>query len=151
MTDPAAACIFCAIVRGDAEASFVYQDEDTVAFMDIRPVQPGHTLVVPRRHAQLMRDLDDSLLQALWSAAMRVYRGIRSSDLPMDGLNLVVADGAAANQEVPHVHVHLVPRSWDDGFGFRFPPGYGRTPERSVLDADAARIRKALAASAGAG
>lgn len=146
MTEPAAACVFCAIVRGEADASLVYQDEDTVAFMDIRPVRPGHTLVIPRSHAQLMRELDDSLLRSLWSTAMRVYRAVRGSGLPMDALNVVVADGPAASQEVPHVHVHLVPRSWGDGFGFRFPPSYGHMPDRAVLDAEAERIRAALPA-----
>ena len=60
-------CIFCAIARGDAPATFLYQDEVVVAFMDIRPVQPGHLLVVPRRHAKLIPALDAGILARLWS------------------------------------------------------------------------------------
>jgi histidine triad (HIT) family protein len=138
-------CIFCAIVREHVEASFVHRDEHTVAFMDIRPVQPGHTLVIPRRHAQYMHQLDDETMRQLWSSAMHVYRAVWRSGIPMDALNLVVADGVAASQEIPHVHVHLVPRSEHDGFGFRFPPGYGTLPPRQELDAQADRIRTALA------
>jgi len=138
-------CIFCTIVRGNAEASFVDQDEHTIAFMDIRPVQPGHTLVVPRRHAQYLHQFDDTMLEHLWAAAMRVYRAVWLSGIPMEAVNLVVADGAAASQEIPHAHIHLVPRSQDDGFGFRFPAGYGTLPPRAELEALATRIRAAVA------
>ena len=137
-------CIFCSIARGRTDVSIVDEDEHTVAFMDIRPVQPGHTLVIPRRHTPLLRDLDDALLQQLWRSAMRVYHALRSSDLRMDALNVMVADGAAAGQEVAHAHVHLVPRTRGDGFGFRFPPGYGAMPPRAQLDVLATRIRGAL-------
>lgn len=146
MTDEAYddSCAFCAIARGSAEASIVDQDEHTIAFMDIRPVRPGHTLVIPRRHAPLLGDLADGQLAWLWASAMRVYRALRSSEVPMDAVNVVVADGPSAGQEVPHAHVHLVPRSQGDGFGFRFPPGYGAMLPRAELEAMAARIHAAL-------
>lgn len=137
-------CIFCRIVHGELPASVVHEDEHTLAFMDIRPVCPGHILVIPRTHAPLLCDLDGELRRIVWASAMRVYDGLRSSDVPMDALNVVVADGTAAGQEVAHAHVHLIPRHTADGFGFRFPPGYGSMAERDDLDTMAARIRLSL-------
>jgi histidine triad (HIT) family protein len=138
-------CIFCAIVRGDAPATFVRQDELVVAFMDIRPVQPGHLLVVPRAHAKLILELNDRLLARLWSVATNLNRALRASPLPVEAVSVYVADGDAAGQEVAHVHIHLIPRRPHDGFGFRFPPGYGTEPSRAQLEAIAAQIRPGLA------
>lgn len=134
-------CIFCRIARGELPASVVDEDGATLAFMDIRPARPGHTLVIPRSHAPLFRDLDDDARATLWASAMRVYDALRGSDIPMDGVNLIVADGAAAGQEVPHAHVHLIPRQSGDGFGFRRPPESWLIAEREDLDAMASRIR----------
>jgi len=144
-SDPqTASCIFCAIVRGDAPATFLRRDELVVAFMDIRPVQPGHLLVVPRAHAQLLPELDPKSLARLWSIATDLNRAIRKSDLPAEAVSVYVADGAAGGQEVAHVHIHLIPRRDHDGFGFRFPPGYGSQPRREELEAVAARIGAGL-------
>ena len=138
-------CIFCAIIRGDAPATFVHQDELVVAFMDTRPVQPGHLLVVPRAHAKLIPELDGRILARLWSVAIDLNRALRASPLPVEAVSVYVADGAAAGQEVAHVHIHLIPRRAHDGFGFRFPPGYGAAPDRAELETIAAQIRPGLA------
>jgi diadenosine tetraphosphate (Ap4A) HIT family hydrolase len=138
-------CIFCAIVSGDAPATFVHQDELVVAFMDTRPVQPGHVLVVPRAHAKLIPELDDHILANLWSVATELNRALRASRLPVEAVSVYVADGDAAGQEVAHVHIHLIPRQARDGFGFRFPPGYGNEPGRAELETIAAQIRPGLA------
>jgi len=137
-------CIFCAIVRGDAPATFLHQDDLVVAFMDIRPVQPGHLLVVPRAHATLIPELDGASLARLWEVATRLNRALRASTVPLEAVSIYVADGDAAGQEVAHVHIHLIPRRADDRFGFRFPPGYGHEPERAVLDEMAVRITAGL-------
>jgi histidine triad (HIT) family protein len=134
-------CIFCALIRGDAPATFVYKDEMIVAFMDTRPVQPGHLLVVPRTHAKLIPELDDGVLAKLWSVATSLNRALRASSLPVEAVSVYVADGDAAGQEVPHVHIHLIPRRPHDGFGFRFPPGYGNQPGRAELETIAGHIR----------
>lgn len=139
----AAQCIFCAIVRGDAPATFLHRDELVVAFMDIRPVQPGHLLVVPRAHATLIHELDAGGLARLWSVATDLNRALRASSLPVEAVSVYVADGDAAGQEVAHVHIHLIPRRDDDGFGFRFPAGYGTLPGRAALETIADRIRPA--------
>jgi histidine triad (HIT) family protein len=137
-------CIFCALMRGDAPATFVYQDEMIVAFMDIRPVQPGHLLVVPRIHSKLIPGLDNRVLARLWSVASSLNRALRASSLPVEAVSVYVADGEAAGQEVAHVHIHLIPRRPHDGFGFRFPPGYGNQPGRAELESIADDIRRAV-------
>ncbi|GGM84839.1 HIT family protein [Dactylosporangium sucinum] len=129
-------CIFCAIVAGAAEASFVHQDDDVVAFMDLNPVTPGHLLVIPRSHAVGLADLDEFAGAAVWRVAHRLGRVVRH-----EGVNLFLADGAAAGQEVFHVHLHVVPRYEGDGFKLVVQPG---RPTRAELDEMAASIRAAL-------
>jgi histidine triad (HIT) family protein len=131
-------CLFCGIVAGEVEASRVDEDERTVSFMDIRPLAPGHTLVVPRRHAARLADLDPADGAALFQGGQRIAAALRA-----EGVNFFLADGEVAGQEVFHVHLHVVPRAPGDGFGLRFPPDY-RIRERAELDAQAERIRSAL-------
>jgi len=140
-----AGCVFCALIRGDAPATFVHRDDAVVAFMDIRPVQPGHVLVVPRVHAKLLPELDDATLERMWLVATDLNRALRASTLPVEAVSVYVADGDAAGQEVAHAHIHLIPRHAGDGFGFRFPPGYGANPPRSELEAIAEGIRAGFA------
>lgn len=140
-------CVFCDIVRGESPASFVYQDDAIVAFMDIQPVNAGHLLVVPRAHHELMLDYDEVTLTRTWQVVHRASGALRRSGAPCDGVNLLVADGEAAFQDVPHFHVHVIPRTHGDGFGLTFPPGYENLPSRSRLDAWAAAIRGVLVPS----
>lgn len=136
-------CIFCDIVAGDAPASVVYEDDDVMAFLDLQPINPGHTLVVPREHAPLVGDLSAERAAAMWSTALDVASAIRRALAPA-GVNLFIADGEAAGQEVLHSHLHVIPRNGGDGFGFRFPPGYPTEARRADLDTLAARLRGAL-------
>lgn len=107
-------CIFCEIVAGRAPASVVFADERVVAFLDIHPWRPGHTLVVPRAHAVRLGELAPADRAALASGAFAVAAALRASELPCDDLNLWLADGPAANQTVAHVHMHVVPRRRGD-------------------------------------
>lgn len=127
-------CIFCAIVTRQAPASIVYHDDVCTAFMDIQPVNAGHVLVVPNRHATYLADLDVAAGGQLFGVGQRVAAALRASGVPCEGVNLFLADGAAAGQEVFHVHLHVIPRYAGDGFGFTFPPGYTALPERAALD-----------------
>lgn len=138
-------CAFCEIIGEQAPASFVYDDEMAVAFMDIQPVNPGHVLVVPRAHASHLADLDPEVGGHLFRVGMRLAAALRRSSLRCEGINLYLADGEAAGQEVWHVHLHVVPRFRGDGFGLRFGPDYGRQPSRERLDEVAATVRQALA------
>lgn len=140
MTD----CIFCEIAAGRIAASVIFRDEICTAFMDIQPVNPGHLLVVPNRHAAYLSDLDEETGAHLFRIAHRLSQALRRSGLRCEGINLFLADGEAAMQEVFHVHLHVFPRFAGDGFGLTFGPDYVNKPPRVDLDAAASRIRGAL-------
>ena len=132
-------CIFCEIVHGAGEASICYEDDRALAFMDIQPVNAGHVLVVPRAHCESLNDVPHELAMHLFDVALRlgpvVRRISRSSDL-----NVVVNSGEAAGQNVFHYHVHLIPRRVEDGFDIPLPFHGSTMPDRTLLDAMAARI-----------
>ncbi|GLX95903.1 HIT domain-containing protein [Herbidospora sp. NBRC 101105] len=134
-------CVFCAIVRGEAEASVPYADDQVMAIMDIAPVTPGHLLVIPRVHAVGLDDLDEDTGAHIWRIGHRMARALRRSGLRCDGVNVFLADGAAAFQEIFHVHLHVFPRY--EGDGFRIEATWA-TRERSLLDREAEAIRAVL-------
>lgn len=138
------ACVFCDIVEGRAPGSVVHRDDVCIAFMDTTPVNPGHLLVVPIAHAAHLADLDPRIGGAMFSVAQRLSAAVRASGLRAEGINLLLADGEAAGQEVFHVHLHVLPRFSGDGFGHRFPPTYGQRPTREQLDSDAIAITRAI-------
>ena len=139
-----ARCIFCDILTGELPASIVYQDERCTAFMDIQPVNPGHVLVVPNCHATFLADLDPETGAQMFQVAQRLAGALRRSGVRCEGVNLFLADGRAAMQEVLHVHLHVIPRYTGDGFGLRFGPGYHDRPGRVALEETAAKIVSAL-------
>ncbi|HNS52422.1 MAG TPA: HIT family protein [Anaerolineae bacterium] len=135
-------CVFCAIVAGRAPASLVWRDDRAVAFMDIRPVNPGHLLVVPRLHAASLAELSPVVGAHLFQIAMRLAPAVRRSGVACEGIALFLADGRAAGQEVMHVHLHVLPRFRGDGF--RISPLGSPSPDRAALDRIAAGILGAL-------
>jgi len=135
-------CIFCEIAAGRSAASFVHRDETCVAFMDIRPVTPGHLLVIPIQHATYLADLAAEAGTSMFAVDHRLGGALRQSGLKVEGINLFLADGEQAGQEIFHVHMHVIPRFEGDGFGLRFPQGYGQLPPRDELDQQAELIRK---------
>ena len=139
MTDQ---CVFCEILRGESPATFVHQDDTVVAFMDIQPISHGHMLVVPREHAVLMSDLDETTAMRAFRVARQLASVVRQT-LGAGGVNLFVADGEIAFQDVPHFHVHVIPRYPNDGFGLTFPPKYNEPTSRAELEAIATAIRAA--------
>lgn len=136
-------CVFCSIVAGELPGSFVYQDDVTVAFMDIQPVNPGHVLIIPREHFVYLSDMDEETGAHLFRIAMRVQEAIRRSGVRCEGINLFLADGEAAFQEVFHAHLHVFPRYRGDAF--KIDADWSAHPPRQELDEVAARIRHALA------
>lgn len=104
-----AQCIFCKIVAGELPAYTVYEDEHTLAFLDIAPFAPGHLLVISKWHANYLTDLPDEQLRQLFSTVKKVAAKVMQN-LPCDGFNLLQNNGACASQVVPHVHVHVIPR-----------------------------------------
>ncbi len=140
-------CAFCKLLSGELEVSVAYRDDWCAAFMDIQPVNPGHVLVVPVRHAAHLADLEEEEGAQMFRVARRLAAALRrAGGVRCEGVNLFLADGEAAMQEVFHVHLHVLPRFGGDGFGLKFPPGYSRRPERRELDAIAGEIRAALSA-----
>ena len=137
-------CVFCQILGGESPASFTYQDDTVVAFMDVQPITQGHMLVVPRVHAVLMADLDETMAMRTFRVARKLGAVVRQT-LGASGVNLIVMDGEVAFQDVPHFHVHVIPRYPKDGFGLTFPHSYEHPPARAQLDAIATAIRAAVA------
>lgn len=133
-------CIFCDIVAGEAPASFVHRDELVSAFLDIRPVTPGHMLVIPNEHVTFTHDLPDTTAERLFAVARRLARTLRRTDgVRADGVNVFVADGEAAEQEVFHAHLHVIPRFPGDGFEIDAAAWRHPVPTRETFDAIAAR------------
>jgi histidine triad (HIT) family protein len=139
-------CLFCRLVAGDGEVSLVEEADRTVTFMDIQPVVRGHALVVPRAHATFLADLDPEDGAEIFHAGQRVAAALRASTLRCEGVNLFLADGEAAGQEVFHVHLHVIPRHRGDGFGLRLPLDYSVRP-RVELDEAAAALRQSFSAT----
>src|SRR5215218_4897343 len=138
----AADCIFCAIVAGNALASIVYDDADLLAFLTIGPVTPGHLLIIPKRHAPDLANLDEATGARMFTVAMRLAQALRASGLRCEGINLFLADGEAAFQEVFHTHLHVFPRFVGDTF--RIDADWSMTPSRAELDEIAAQVQAAL-------
>lgn len=109
-------CIFCRIVRGEVPARTVYEDEHAMAFLDAFPLAKGHTLVVPRAHVARVEEMGDQEAKAVF-AAVHKLTGRVAKAAGAQGTTIAVNDGAAAGQEVPHVHVHIVPRFAGDKAG----------------------------------
>ncbi|GAB3255724.1 HIT family protein [Nocardioides dilutus] len=133
-------CVFCAIVRGEIEADLVLEDDDFVAFLDLRPVFKGHVLLVPREHVETLPDLPPGLRDGFLAAAQRLATAV------VDGLGAqgsFVALNNVVSQSVPHLHLHVVPRTKGDGLrGFFWPrTKYADPEERGQY---AARLRAAL-------
>ncbi|WP_256449322.1 HIT family protein [Kutzneria sp. CA-103260] len=132
--------MFCAIVSGVAPASVVHEDEHLIAFCDLMPVNRGHLLIAPKRHATNLAELPEETGALMFPLAQRLAARIRRSLRP-DGVNLVLADGRAAGQTVFHVHLHVIPRMLEDGFALH---GGARAATRSDLDQVAELLRREL-------
>ena len=132
MTADERICVFCSIVRGEAESATLFEDDSTLAFLDLRQSNEGHVLVVPKRHFEQIYDLEEEIASALAKTVRKVARAVRRVYEP-EGLSIWQSNGAAAFQEVPHVHWHLLPRYTNDGLLVVYPKGVaGRARSRSV-------------------
>jgi len=121
-------CIFCKIVAGELPGTIIDEDERTIAFMDINPATRGHALVIPRKHARDLLEIEPEELQAVAVAAQRL--GARALDrLGADGVNLINSCGTAAWQTVFHFHVHVIPRYEGDPLRLPWVPGPGDPDE----------------------
>lgn len=133
-------CLFCQAVNGDLAVRAVFEDEVSMAFLDHRPVFPGHCLLIPKTHYETLSDLPAELVEPLFKNAQLLARAIESG---LDAHGTFVAMNNRVSQSVPHLHVHIVPRRRKDGLrGFFWP----RYPYKSDADADAMQssIREAV-------
>ena len=132
-------CVFCKIVRGEIPAIKAYEDEHTLAFMDIQPASPGHTLVISKAHAPNLLDIAEADLLAVTTSTQRIARAVQQALVP-DGIRISQFNGAAAGQTVFHYHVHIIPIWEGQKIG-----SHGRAPANAEeLKALAAQIREAL-------
>lgn len=129
---PTADCIFCKIARGELQASKVYEDQDVVAFLDIRPVSPGHTLVIPKVHHDRLERMPEPDVAKLFAAVRKVTPGILSG-VGAEAYNLGLNSGSAAGQIVFHVHVHIMPRQPKDGLKLWQGRAYASDAEREQV------------------
>lgn len=118
-TPTQADCIFCKIVAGAIPCFKLYEDEATLAFMDINPVSEGHALVIPKAHAEDVYAVPDDSIAAVAKTAARIARAVRAAFEPA-GLNLLQCNGPAAAQSVQHFHIHVIPRRMDDGLAMNW-------------------------------
>jgi diadenosine tetraphosphate (Ap4A) HIT family hydrolase len=140
-TTPGGECVFCAIATGRAPATLVHEDEELIAIVDLRPVSTGHLLVLPRTHHADLADLPAPLGARTFTIAHTLAAALRRTEIRTEGINLFLADGAAAGQEIPHVHLHVIPRHADDGFKLSAD---WRVRDRAELEEVGARVRAAL-------
>ncbi len=124
-------CVFCKIVEGSSPASIVFQDETCIVFMDIEARNPGHMLVVPKAHSASLSELEPDSGAHLFKVAQQMAKAARRSNVRCEGINLFLADGEVAGQDVFHVHLHVLPRFDGDGFGIKGSKG---EPSREELD-----------------
>jgi histidine triad (HIT) family protein len=137
-------CIFCDILAGHAPANFVFHDELCAAFMDIRPVNPGHVLVVPHSHSVMLSEVDMDTVGHMFQVAQQIDTALRASGVKCEGVNLFLADGRAAGQDVMHVHLHVIPRYNGDGHHLRFSPAYFTRTLSAELEKNAEMIRNQM-------
>ncbi len=123
-------CIFCLIAAGKIPAKKVYEDSKVLAFLDINPVTEGHTLVIPKTHHENISDIPDAELGVVFKAVKKIATNLKEK-LGADGLNIMQNNGKVAGQEIPHFHVHIIPRKINDG---AFTLRGGKKAEGDALD-----------------
>lgn len=142
-TSPPGECIFCRLIAGEIPASRIYEDEQTLAFLDLGQLNPGHALVASKRHAATLLDLTPDEAAAAMRTAQRIAQAAQQAFAPA-GLTLLQCNGKEGGQTVGHFHIHVLPRHADDGVGLIWPR---KDPSREVLEGYAERLRAALIAS----
>ena len=137
-------CVFCKIINGEIPCAKVFEDDKVLAFLDIAPCNFGHTLVIPKNHAHCFTEIPPEDLNAMMAAAQKLAVAImRATGAP--AYNLLMNNGPVAGQEVPHAHLHIIPRFVDDAFAFSHPH---LNYEGDALAEMAAKIQEKLAKKA---
>ena len=132
-------CLFCKIASGEIPSQKIYEDDDTLAFLDINPVNPGHVLIIPKEHFVNMAEASGEALRNLISVAPKIAKAVCEA-LDYKGYNFSTNNGGIAGQEVMHLHFHIIPRKKDDGHPRFIRGGY----EEGQMEEIALKIDKAL-------
>lgn len=144
-------CIFCQISAGALPASQVYEDDQVVAFLDIHPLGRGHVMVIPRKHARQLPELTPALGNHLFAVAQRILQAQRALGWGVNGSHILLNDGPQANQTMPHVHVHIIPREKRDSLhtlgrlALHVTGLFGPATKRQRLDEQARALAAELA------
>jgi len=132
-------CIFCKIVDGEIPSSKIYEDDDVLAFLDIKPVNPGHTLVIPKKHFENIHDTPNDIFAKAMIAAKKIAGAIQEK-LGANGVNIGMNNGKAAGQIVFHAHIHIMPRYGKDSFKLWTGKEYQKGERETVTE----KIKSAL-------
>ena len=133
-------CIFCKIIAGQIPCTKVYEDDVCLAFMDIGPISPGHTLIVPKKHYEAVSQMPAEEVAAFYRPVAALAAAVQAA-VGSEGLNVLQNNGRSAGQAVEHLHVHLIPRWTGDGLGFRWP---AKKADFDVLAKQAEAIKAGL-------
>ena len=138
-------CIFCKIVEKKAEASVIYEDDKTVAFLDVRPANLGHTQVIPKKHASNIYEIEEEELAAVTNTVKKIAIAVKGA-LNADGINVGESNEPVSWQIIPHLHFHIIPRFKDDGFKESFQRKFalGANLTRDDLNKQAEEIKRLL-------
>ncbi len=139
-------CIFCQILAGNAPAAWVIDKGPVVAFMDAFPLRPGHVLIIPRNHQPLVTELDEKTRGQIMETGARIAQAMRELHPAGTDINWIINDGKAAWQHVPHVHLHLIPRSGRDTLPMlgQIATRFLRKPNMAKFEKDASALKKIL-------
>ncbi len=135
-------CLFCKIIAGKIPSNKIYEDDSTFAFLDIHPASEGHTLVAPKKHFNSFKDMDAEGVGSLFEAARKITIAVERT-FSAEGSNIGINNGKVAGQEVPHVHVHIIPRKKGDG-GRGIKSIVWTEPDTTNMEEIAEKIRRAL-------
>jgi histidine triad (HIT) family protein len=136
-------CVFCGIIEGTVASSVVYEDEKILAFMDLHQANPGHVLIIPKLHVEKIYECPHDLAAALFPVVVKVSRAVQEAFHP-DGISIIQSNGAAAMQEVPHLHIHVIPRHHRDGVLRFYTKNVPDITPRMQLDEWAIQIRNQI-------
>lgn len=134
-------CIFCEILKGRMPAVKIFEDDKMLVVMDKKPITNGHLLVIPKKHAEFLTDLNDDYAREMLVVAKKVASTLKKSRLRCKGVNYFLADGAEAGQEIFHVHLHVIPRYRKDGFYMHMPRNYEDETSLKELEKTASMIQ----------
>ena len=132
-------CIFCQIIEDKIPAEKVHDDDDVVAFLDINPVAPGHTLILPKKHHETLLDMPAELMQKVSAVSQKIAAAVKKAT-EAEGFNYLANNHKCAGQAIPHAHIHIIPRAERDGLGYRwktgsYPAGRAETLRNDIRDA----------------